>query len=35
MRLVRVRAYQRVRYGALEFVRAHTRRWPRQYSFDF
>jgi hypothetical protein len=32
---VHVRAYQRIRYGALENVCAHTRRWPNQLEFDF
>jgi hypothetical protein len=32
---VHVRAYERIRFGALEHVRAHTRRWPGQLSFDF
>jgi hypothetical protein len=32
---VHVRAYQRVRFGRVEHVCAHTRNWPRQLSFDF
>ena len=32
---VHVRAYQRVRFGMTEFVRQHTRSWPRQLSFNF
>lgn len=32
---VHVRAYQRTRFGALEHVRAHTRRWPGQLDFGF
>lgn len=35
MRRVFVRAYQRWRLGRLESVCQHTRRWPRQYSFNF
>lgn len=34
-RRVYVRAYLRIRFGVREFVRAHTRRWPQQLSFDF
>lgn len=30
-----VRAYRRWRLGREEHVRAHTRRWPNQYSFGF
>jgi len=32
---VHVRAYVRFRYGRLESVCPHTRRWPYQYQFDF
>lgn len=32
---VDVRAYTRWRFGQLENVCQHTRRWPRQYSFNF
>ncbi len=35
MRRVYVRAYVRWRFGQLESVCQHTRRWPRQYSFGF
>ncbi len=35
MERVFVRAYVRWRYGREEHVCAHTRRWPRQLSFDF
>lgn len=30
-----VRAYVRIRFGAQEFVCAHTRSWPNQLSFQF
>ncbi len=30
-----VRAYTRLRFGALEFVTSHTRGWPNQLSFNF
>lgn len=30
-----VRDYTRWRFGREEFVKHHTRRWPRQYSFNF
>jgi hypothetical protein len=33
--LVFVRAYERFRFGRVEHVRAHTRRWPNQLSFNF
>ena len=32
---VHVREYSRIRFGRRERVRKHTRRWPRQYRFDF
>ena len=32
---VNVREYTRWRFGVLEYVVSHTRRWPRQSSFDF
>jgi len=32
---VHVRAYRRWRFGRWESVREHTRRWPRQLSFNF
>lgn len=32
---VHVRAYERIRYGRRERVRAHTRRWPGQLEFNF
>lgn len=35
MQHVNVRAYERIRFGRRERVRAHTRRWPGQYSFNF
>jgi hypothetical protein len=31
---VHVCAYVRRRFGRLESVREHTRRWPRQYEFN-
>lgn len=34
-RRVFVRTYWRWRFGREESVVAHTRRWPRQYSFNF
>lgn len=34
-KLVKVRAYVRMRFGRLENVCAHVRSWPRQLSFDF
>lgn len=34
-KLVKVRAYVRVRFGRLEHVCAHFRSWPNQLSFDF
>lgn len=34
-RLVHVRAYVRVRFGKIEYVREHTRSWPNQLSFNF
>lgn len=27
---VYVRAYERIRFGVIEHVRSHTRRWPQQ-----
>jgi len=30
-----VREYTRWRFGILEHVCKHTRRWPRQFSFHF
>lgn len=35
MKRVYVRAYCRWRYGQRENVCQHTRRWPRQYEFQF
>lgn len=35
MSCVFVRAYRRWRFGRWESVCQHTRRWPRQYSFNF
>jgi len=35
MRRVFVRSYERWRFGRLERVVQHTRRWPRQFSFNF
>ena len=32
---VNVREYVRFRFGRVEHVCAHTRRWPNQYAFDF
>ncbi len=32
---VQVCAYRRIRYGRVEFVRAHTRSWPGQLEFNF
>ena len=32
---VHVRAYIRLRFGRLERVCKHTRRWPYQYQFMF
>lgn len=32
---VNVSAYVRRRFGRLESVREHTRRWPRQLEFNF
>lgn len=32
---VHVRAYTRFRFGVVEFVCRHTRRWPNQLSFNF
>lgn len=34
-RRVSVKAYVRSRLGRVEHVRAHTRPWPKQYSFNF
>jgi len=35
IRRVLVRAYHRLRYGRIESVRSHSRRWPGQMSFNF
>lgn len=32
---VNVNAYDRFRFGRWEYVRAHTRRHPKQLAFDF
>jgi hypothetical protein len=34
-KLVHVNAYTRLRFGRQEFVSAHWRSWPKQYSFGF